>query len=97
MSVPGAMSNAAASKDFTRLDNGVFEVFEDMVGDGTSTKLIDVQLKNKINSGELTVKQAKEEQNTFNELKGVYNLIPSDYTTDQKKIALGLLLNKQKW
>ena len=96
MSVPGAMSNAAASKDFTRLDNGVFEVFEDMVGDGTSTKLIDVQLKNKINSGELTVKQAKEQQDIFNELKGVYNQIPSDYTTDQKKIALGLLLNKQK-
>ena len=99
MSVPGAMSNAAASKDFTRLDNGVFEVFEDMVGDGSSSpvfKLIEIDLKNKINSGELTVRQAKEEQNTFNELKGVYNLIPSDYTTDQKKIALGLLLNKQK-
>ena len=95
MGVPGAMSNAAASKDFTRLDDGVFEVFEDMVGDGTSTKLIDIQLKNKVNSGELTVKQAKEQQDIFNELKGVYNKIPSDYSTKQKKLALGLLLNKQ--
>ena len=93
--VPGGMVNAAASKDFTRLDDGVFEVFEDMVGDGTSTKLIDVQLKNKVNSGELTVKQAKEQQDIFNELKGVYNKIPSDYSTKQKKLALGLLLNKQ--
>ena len=96
MGVPGGMVNAAASKDFTRLDDGVFEVFEDMVGDGTSTKLIDIQLKNKVNSGELTVKAAKEQQDVFNELKGVYNKIPSDYTTNQKKVALGLLLNKQE-
>ena len=96
MSVPGAMSNAAASKDFTRLDNGVFEVFEDMVGDGTSTKLIDVDLKNKVNKGEITVKEAKEQQDTFNELQGVYNKIPSDYSTKQKKLALGLLLSKQE-
>jgi len=96
MSVPGAMSNAAASKDFTRLDNGVFEVFEDMVGDGTSTKLIDVDLKNKVNKGEITVKEAKEQQGVFNELQGVYNKIPSDYSTKQKKLALGLLLSKQE-
>ena len=99
MSVPGAMSNAAASKDFTRLDNGVFEVFEDMVGDGSSSpvfKLIEVDLKNKVNKGEITVKEAKEQQDTFNELQGVYNKIPSDYSTKQKKLALGLLLSKQE-
>ena len=99
MGVLPGMVNAASSKDFTRLDDGVFEIFEDMVGDGSSSpvfKLIEIDLKNKVNSGDLTVKAAKEQQDIFNELKGVYTKIPSDYTTNQKKVALGLLLNKQE-
>jgi len=95
MSTPGAMINAATSKDFTRLDNGVFEVFEDMIDDGTSTKLINIKLKEQINAGVITASEAKEQEAIFNKLKGVYTQIPSDYSTDQKKKALGLLLNRQ--
>jgi len=104
MSVPQAMISAASSKDFSRLEEGVFEQFEEMVGDGKSTKLNQnfydkantVRLKEEINMGNLTPKEAQEQERIFNQIKGVYNQIPSDYTTDQKKTALGLLLSKQE-
>ena len=96
LSVPGAMSNAASSADFTKLDDGMFEVFEDMTKDQGSTRLTVLDLKNKINDGTFTRKQAKYVAQQFNELKGVYGKIPSDYSTAQKKIALGLLLSKQR-
>jgi hypothetical protein len=73
----------------------VFEVFEDMIDDGTSTKLINIKLKEQINAGVITASEAKEQEAIFNKLKGVYTQIPSDYSTDQKKKALGLLLNRQ--
>ena len=59
LSVPGAMSNAASSADFTKLDDGMFEVFEDMTKDQGSTRLTVLDLKNKINDGTFTKKQAK--------------------------------------
>ncbi len=96
LSVPGAMSNAASSADFTKLDDGMFEVFEDMTKDQGSTRLTVLDLKNKINDGTFTKKQAKYVAEQFNELKGVYGKIPSDYSTAQKKVALGLLLSKQR-
>lgn len=96
LSVPGAMSNAASSADFTKLDDGMFEVFEDMTKDQGSTRLTVLDLKNKINDGTFTKKQAKYVAQQFNELKGVYGKIPSDYSTAQKKVALGLLLSKQR-
>ena len=90
------MISAASEKDFTQLDTGVFEVFEDMIGDGTSTKLVNLFYKNKINKGEMTAKEAKESEAIFNEIKGVYSKVPSNYSPEQKKIALGLLLSKQR-
>ena len=96
MGTPQAMISAASKKDFTQLDSGVFEVFEDMIGDGTSTKLVNLYYKNKINKGEMTAKEAKEAEAIFNEIKGVYSQVPSNYSSKQKKIALGLLLSKQR-
>tara|TARA_R110001592_G_scaffold115086_1_gene315327 strand:- start:386 stop:9019 length:8634 start_codon:yes stop_codon:yes gene_type:complete len=96
MGTPQAMISAASEKDFTQLDTGVFEVFEDMIGDGTSTKLVNLFYKNKINKGEMTAKEAKESEAIFNEIKGVYSKVPSNYSPEQKKIALGLLLSKQR-
>jgi len=100
MGVPGAMSNMAASKDFTRMDDGMFEVFEDMANDdkndGKSSRIYTLWLKDQVNQGKLTLEEAKEQEAMFNEIKGVYSQIPEDYSTQQKKEALGLLLNKQR-
>lgn len=100
MGVPGAMSNMAASKDFTRLDDGVFEVFENMANDdsndGRSSRIYTLWLKDQVNKGNLTLEEAQEQESIFNELKGVYSQIPDNYSTAQKKKALGLLLSKQR-
>ena len=96
LSAPGAMSNAASSADFTKLDDGMFEVFEAMTKDQGSKPFTILDLKSKINDGTFTKKQAKYVAQQFNELQGVYGRIPSDYNTAQKKIALGLLLSKQR-
>lgn len=100
MGVPGAISVAASSKNFSQLDNGVFEVFENMINDdkndGKSSRIYTLWLKDQVNQGLMTLKEAKSQESIFNEIKGVYSQIPNDYTTDQKKKALGLLLSKQR-
>ena len=96
LSAPGAMSNAASSADFTKLDDGMFEVFEAMTKDQGSKPFTILDLKSKINDGTFTKKQAKYVAQQFNELQGIYGRIPSDYNTAQKKLALGLLLSKQR-
>ena len=99
MGVPGSMVSMASSKDFSQLDTGMFEVFENMAaGDMMmkSDEIYAIWLKNQVNVGNMTAKKAQEQQEIFTELKGVYSQIPNNYTTDQKKIALGLLLSKQR-
>ena len=97
LGAPSAVANAAAGLDMQSLDEGVFEIFEEMSKDPEMKAMYVTSLKQKISdsSDPTTVKEAKEELDMVNTLEGLLPKIPSEFTTKQKKEALQLLMQKK--
>ena len=91
-----AISDAYASKDFTRVDKDVLEMFLNIRNDGFTKKAFVQQQKQRIENGELTKEDAQKELENFDKAAGLANQIPSDLDIEKQKKILGLLASKQE-
>ncbi len=96
LGTPKAVMTAMSKGDPTAISNETFEMFEMMSQDSEYNKMYTIRLKERINSGEITPEEAKAEKAMFEKLQGVNSQIPSDFSTENKKKALGILLQKQE-
>ena len=96
LGVPGAISTAARKYDFTKLDEGVFEMFEDISKDPAYKDAYVQIIKQAILDGDITKQEGQSQLDAYNEVVNVMNQIPVDFSTEQKKKALGVLLRTQK-
>ena len=96
LGVPGAISTAARKYDFTKLDEGVFEMFEDISKDPAYKDAYVQIIKQAILDGDITKQEGQSQLDAYNEVVNVMNQIPVDFSTEQKKKALGILLRTQK-
>jgi hypothetical protein len=96
LGVPGAISIAARKYDFTQLEDGVFEMFEDISKDPAYKDAYIQTIKQAILDGDMTKEEGQAQIDTYNEVVNVMNQIPVDFSTEQKKKALGILLRTQK-
>lgn len=96
LGVPGAISIAARKYDFTQLEDGVFEMFEDISKDPAYKDAYIQTIKQAILDGDITKEEGQAQIDTYNEVVNVMNQIPVDFSTEQKKKALGILLRTQK-
>ncbi len=96
LGVPGAISTAARKYDFTQLDEGVFEMFEDISKDPAYKDAYVQIIKQAILDGDITKQEGQSQLDAYNEVVNVMNQIPVDFSTEQKKKALGVLLRTQK-
>lgn len=90
-----AVGNATYKGRLANIDDDVFMIYEEMLKDDNYEAMLDTKLKNEVNQGTKTQKEADEELNKFRQIKGVAQQIPADMTTAEKKLALELLLEKQ--
>jgi hypothetical protein len=94
MGAPGAVMSAVRKQEISALPNGTFEMFEGMMSDPNYKTMYQTKLKQQINSGEITVEEAKAKEQEYDTLAGLASKIPTDYSTDQKKRALELLYKR---
>jgi hypothetical protein len=92
---PIAVSSAIRGQALPALDNRVFEMFEAMSSDDTYVSMYRAKQRDRIVAGEITAKEAKEEEAIFNRVRGILQTDMSEYTTEQRKEIVGLLYQKQ--
>ena len=90
-----AVSNMAAGGKLPEVDDGVFKIFEGIMSDPQYKTMFVTKLKQEVAAGTKTQKEADAELKNFEQLEGLAPKVPTDYTTQQKKEALQLLLEKQ--
>ena len=95
---PGAIIAAANKKDFTQVDDATFKMFEMLTEQDDSSKFTYADYKNKIANpnDKMTKAEAEADIALFEEIQGLVKQIPTDLSTEQKKKALGLMLNRKQ-
>ena len=91
-----AISDAYASKDFTRVDKEVLEMFLNIRNDGFTKKAFVQQQKQRIEKGEITKEEAQNQLDNFDKAAGLANQIPTDISVEKQQQILGLLASKQE-
>ena len=86
ITTPLAISAAARKGDFTQVSDETFRVFEQASQESVVRDSFEAKLKEKVSSGEMSSKQAKEELDIYNQVSGLVSEIPSDLPTKQKKL-----------
>ena len=94
LGVPSAISNAAATGKLESISNEEFEVFEMMANDPEYKTMLVTRQKQKILDGQMTHQEAKAEDEMVDELQGLLQEIPDNLTTETKKEALQLILER---
>ena len=93
---PSAIGTAASTGDFTKLDKGVFEMFEEIHNEPVARDAFVQKQKQKILTNEITKEEADKLISDYDKTVGVMNQIPSDLPTAQKQKLLGNLLRQQE-
>ena len=96
MGTPGAVVSGALGGNLNSVSDETFAVFEAVMNDGPMKNAYIESIKQKIVAGEMTQAEGQKAIQEAEDVAGVASQIPSDYTGDQKKKALGLLLRRAK-
>ena len=98
MAVPTAISVMANNpQDLSMVSDEAFEMFQGMLQDPQYKNMFVTNLKQRVadKTDALTQKDADAMLETFNKLEGLAPSIPVDFTVQQQRVALSLLMEKQ--
>ena len=95
MGAPSAISAAYTKSGFLGMSDESFKVFEKTANDDKIQTLFVTKLKNLVNSGELTMAEAKEQLNDYRNSVSIYNALPEGLDTQGKKEAMNLIKEKR--
>jgi hypothetical protein len=93
-SIP-AVSAAYRKTGFEGMSDIDFEKFERIANDDKVESAFVTSLKTQINSGEISVEDAKQTLNDYRKSRGLYKQLPDNLTTENKKKAMNLLRERQ--
>ena len=96
LSTPGAIADAQAKKDYSTVDQALFDVFLQIRNDGVTKKAFTEQLKLKVLKGEITQEQMDEQVKNYETAGGIANKIPTDISPEKQRSMFGLLANLQE-
>ena len=94
-SIP-AVSAAYRKTGFEWMSDIDFEKFERIANDDKVESAFVTSLKTQINSGEVSVEDAKQTLNDYRKSRGLYKQLPDNLTTENKKKAMNLLRERQE-
>ena len=95
LGVPSAVSTAYSKKGYNAMNNQLFDVFEASAKDPEIQKAFVVDLKTRVARGEITLEQAKKTLNDYRNSVGLFNSLPENLDTNEKKEAMNLLKEKR--
>ena len=93
---PSAIATVASTGDFTKLADGIFEMYEDIHNEPVVRDAFIQKTKERILNNEITKEEGQREIDMYDKVNGVMDQIPSDLPTNQKKELLGNLLRQQE-
>ena len=96
MSVPGAMASAVQEKDFSTIDNNLYEMFKNIRNDKISRTGFVQKIKGQIIRQEITKEQGEKQINDYDKAVALSKEIPVNTPVEQEKVLMGLLLRKQE-
>ena len=96
MSVPGAVSSAYSQKDFSNIDNNLYEMFKNIRNDKISRTGFVQKIKGQIIKQEITKEQGEKQINDYDKAVALSKEIPVNTPVEQEKVLMGLLLRKQE-
>lgn len=95
MGVPGAISAAYTKTGYKSLSDQEFKAFESIANDDNIQTAYILGLKNKVATGQMKPKAAKEALNNYRNSVGLYRKMPEGLSTEAKKEAMNLLKEKR--
>ena len=93
-SIP-AVSAAYRKQGFEGMSDVDFEKFERIANDDKIESAFVTSLKTQVNSGDISVAEAKETLNDYRKSRGLYKQLPESLNTENKKKAMNLLRERQ--
>ena len=97
MKMPNAVSSAFTRNSFQEMYDDRFELFEDMHLDPEARALYELQLKFKVNNGDMTQEESDKALNQYDQSAGLLRQIPPQITNvSDKKIAMDLLVERKR-
>ena len=96
MSVPGAMVSAVQEKDFSNIDNNLYEMFKNIRNDKISRTGFVQKIKGQIIRQEITKEEGEKQIADYEEATALSNQIPVNTPVEQEKVLMGLLLRKKE-
>ena len=97
LGVPTAVSTAVNKGQMDLITDEMFEYYNEMLKDPQNKKMWVTNLKQRVadKNDALTQKEAEEMLDAFNTIEGLMPQIPVDFTVEQQREALNLLMEKQ--
>jgi len=95
LGLPNSVSAAYTQKGYKGMSDVMFEGFERFSKDDKLQSAFVVDLKNKVNRGEMSPTEAKEVLNNYRNSVGLLRSLPPDLTLEGKKEAMNLLKEKR--
>ena len=95
MGVPGAIGAAYTKTGYKSLSDQEFKAFESIANDDNIQTAYILGLKNKVATGQMKPKAAKEALNNYRNSVGLYRKMPEGLSTEAKKEAMNLLKEKR--
>ena len=96
MHLPKTIGDIYSVGTFKSADDIIFKAFEKASKDPKIKEAFVIDLKNKINSGEMTPTEAKKSLDAYNQSLGIYRSIPDGLDIEQKKQAMDLLRERKQ-
>jgi hypothetical protein len=95
LGMPSAVSTAYSKKGYRDMNNQLFNVFEASAKDPEIQRAFVVDLKTRVARGEISLEQAKKTLNDYRNSVGLFNSVPENLNTNEKKDAMNLLKEKR--
>lgn len=90
-----AISAAYSKSGYQAMDDNLFKIFEKGANDENLHKALVIDIKTKVAEGKMTLKEGKEMLNNYRNSIGLFNSLPDNLDTNEKKSAMNLLKEKR--
>lgn len=95
LGMPSAVSSAYSKKGYQGMNNQLFNVFEASAKDPEIQRAFVVDLKTRVARGEISLEEARKTLNDYRNSVGLFNSVPENLNTNEKKDAMNLLKEKR--
>ncbi len=96
LGLPSLVRGAKSKSNFRDMSDTEFEIMKESINDPNLSNSMVVALKDDVNSGKISIDEAKSLQRDYNQTAGMMKMLPPHLDTPAEKEALSLISERQK-